>query len=269
MNGKWLIFIFFLPAYLLFSGCQTINGTRAELAMPQKIVLFTFDDGPNAYNDTSNKLLDVLKKYNVKALFALLGENVERNPDIVARIYNDGHYIINHGYSDKWACFMTDAEFKNNLEKGEQAIVNALGVMPTPLLYRPQGGYYRTSQIAIWTAKGYALVKTTARPYDAVLSLKDKNKVINKVITKINAENGGIILLHDANNSALTMETQILKNPNGPFNREWIPSTVEEIILWLKDKGFMINGFDIAKILAPRESEDGYNAMQSEASPSH
>ena len=56
----------------------------------------TFDDGPSS---VTNTILDTLKQQNVKATFFVLGSQVEKMPDVVKRIYDEGHYIANHGYS--------------------------------------------------------------------------------------------------------------------------------------------------------------------------
>jgi hypothetical protein len=54
----------------------------------------------------------------------------------------------------------------------------------------------------------------------------------------VEEQGGGIILLHDARESWLRMETELAKDPQGVFNRSWIPLAVEEIIVILRGKGF-------------------------------
>ncbi|MDP4179927.1 MAG: glycosyltransferase [Bacillota bacterium] len=63
----------------------------------QKKIALTFDDGPN--NVYTPKILDILKKNNIKASFFLIGKNAWDNPDIVKRMYKEGHNIGNHTYS--------------------------------------------------------------------------------------------------------------------------------------------------------------------------
>jgi peptidoglycan/xylan/chitin deacetylase (PgdA/CDA1 family) len=234
----YLLLICFI--LILAPGCKTINSTRAKLAIPQSLVIFTFDDGPNAHGDTTARVLDVLKKYNIRGMFALLGVNAEKNPELVRRIHNEGHYIINHGYSDKWAVNMEEKEFRENLEKGEAAIAAALGEELWPLLYRPQGGNYKKYHEKIWKEAGYTLVQSSARAYDAVLDQRGKNKVIRRIIGTVNKQKGGIILLHDARDSHFRMEAGLAKNPEGAFNRSWIPEVTEEIIILLLEKGYRL-----------------------------
>lgn len=61
-----------------------------------KRAFLTFDDGPSTVTD---EILDVLKQENIKATFFVLGSKVKEMPDKVKRIYNEGHYIANHGYT--------------------------------------------------------------------------------------------------------------------------------------------------------------------------
>jgi peptidoglycan/xylan/chitin deacetylase (PgdA/CDA1 family) len=217
--------------------------------MPDNIVIFTFDDGPNG--DTTARLLDVLRNYDIHGAFALLGENVEHNPALAKRIHDEGHTIINHGYSDKWAVKMGREEFRANLARGEEAIISALWETPQPLLYRPQGGFYRKQHEKTWREAGYTMIPGTVRPYDAVLAEKDKDRVIERTIRKIEEEQGGIILLHDGRDSWRRIEANLEKKSNGAFNRSWIPDAVEEIILILREKGYTLKGFDIMPVLTP------------------
>jgi peptidoglycan/xylan/chitin deacetylase (PgdA/CDA1 family) len=223
---------------LLFFACRSINSSRTELNMPTSIVCLRFDDGPNARGDTTRRLLDVLKKYQIQAQFCLLGENAAHNPDLVRRIYDEGHCIINHGYSDKWAYRMNDKEFRNNLLMGEAAISAALGHNLYPKLYRPHGGFYRKRQEKILRDEGYTIVPVTVRVYDAVITAGGKDKAVRQVTGKVIKQGGGIILLHDARDSYSVTEKELARNNRGVFDRSWIPEAVEEIIITLLDKGF-------------------------------
>jgi peptidoglycan/xylan/chitin deacetylase (PgdA/CDA1 family) len=241
---------------LLVPGCRTITSTRANLDLPQSLVVFTFDDGPNAHGNTTARVLDVLKKYNIRGMFALLGENAEQNPDLVRRIHDEGHYIINHGYYDKWAVKMDKKEFRENLEKGEAAISAALGEELRLRLYRPQGGDYKKYQERIWLKAGYTLVPGSARAYDASLTKRRKNTVIRRIIGAINEQKGGIILLHDARDSHFRMEAELAKRPQGFFNRSWIPEVTQEIIILLLEKGYRLTDFDVSEL--PDAPASGY-----------
>ncbi|MDR0387354.1 MAG: polysaccharide deacetylase family protein [Treponema sp.] len=234
-----------LPVLCLFFSCQNLNRSTRQIPLPDKFVVFTFDDGPNSQGDTTARLLDVLKKYQIQAMFALLGENAEHSPELVRRIQDEGHYIINHGYYDSWAVTMDREFFLLNLEMGEQAISAALRGPLTPRLYRPQGGFYKRCHREIWQSQGYKLIPSTARPYDAVKNEGNMNQIARSIMYKIKKQDGGIIMLHDGRDSHNKIETALKKNPNGQYNRSWIPEVVEILILMLRDKGYALSGFDV------------------------
>jgi len=202
------------------------------------VVYFSFDDGPDAQGDTTERLLDILKKYNIKAMFCLLGENAEYYPGLVRRIHDEGQYLVNHGYFDKWACFMNDNEFRNNLLRGEEAISSALGFDMNPKLYRPHGGFYYVRQERISINEGFTIVPVNVRVYDAILDRKSQHKVVKRIIKKLEKQNGGVILLHDGRGSHYRKDRKLAKYPNSIYDRSWIPDVVEEIIIALLDAGF-------------------------------
>ena len=225
---------------LPFSACQTINRSNEELGLPPAMVAFIFDDGPNVHDGTTERLLNVLNKYEIHAMFCLLGENAEAFPELVRRIDREGHVIINHGYSDKWAYRMGKVEFRDNLVLGEAAISTALQKELIPKLYRPHGGFYTSKQERISREAGHPMIPSSVRIYDAVLKGEKKDKAVKKIIKKIEKQNGGIILLHDALDSHFRTEKRLGKNAFGVFNRSWIPDSAEEIITLLLSKGFIM-----------------------------
>ena len=237
MPGK----IFPLVILLLVSGCQSITRKSPDPVIEASHIVLSFDDGPNYFDDTTARLLDVLKKHEIKAMFALLGENVEKDPVLVKRIYDEGHLIINHGYLDKWARRMGEKEFRNNLAMGDAAISKALERDFYPKLYRPHGGYYSSTQEKMISEAGYIIAFADIRVYDTVLTGAKKDKMINELIKKAGKNNGGIVLLHDGRGSLIQMEKELKKNPSGAFNRSWIPAAVEEIIIALESLGFILD----------------------------
>jgi peptidoglycan/xylan/chitin deacetylase (PgdA/CDA1 family) len=225
---------------ILLAACQSITGNVPEIKLEKNEVILTFDDGPNAHGESTARLLDVLKKYNIRAVFTLLGVNIEQNPDLVRRIYDEGHIIVSHGYSGKWASKMKDEEFRENLLKWEVAITGVLGAVPQPKFYQPHGGFYYKRHEQIWREEGWKLLGTHVRAWDAAKNESKKQNVIKMVISKTEKNGGGLILLHDAKETYNRMEAELVKKPNGSYNRAWIPETVEEIIVALLEKGYRI-----------------------------
>jgi peptidoglycan/xylan/chitin deacetylase (PgdA/CDA1 family) len=232
---------------LLLAACQSITQNRADVGVRPSTVIFSFDDGPNAKGDTTARLLDVLKKHDIKAMFFLLGENSEYYPELTKRIYGEGHCIANHGYAEKWAINMRADVFLDNLTRGEAAISAALEHDFYPKLYRPHGGFYSSKQENIFHEAGYALVPANVRIYDAAMTKADHAKALREIIKKVKKQKGGIILLHDGKGSHSIMEKKLAKNSQGSFNRSFIPDVVEELIPVLLDMGYAIANPDQRK----------------------
>jgi hypothetical protein len=136
---------------------------------------------------------------------------------------------------------MNNDEFRDNLARGEAAIAAALGHDMYARLYRPHGGFYSSAQEKIIGNEGYIVVPSTIRVYDAVTAGTRQRKIVKQIIRELEKQGGGIILLHDARDSHFRTEAQLAKNPQGVFDRSWIPDAVEEIIPVLLDKGFILN----------------------------
>jgi peptidoglycan/xylan/chitin deacetylase (PgdA/CDA1 family) len=249
---------------LVLGSCRTLNRSAREMALPRGAVIFSFDDGPNSRDQTTARLLDVLKKYEVQAFFALLGENARHNPELVRRMHREGHRIVNHGYSDRFALFMGEAEFYRNLIRGETAIQDALGEGPSgeklpgdnpgPRFYRPQGGFYTPRQEQIWQGAGYRLVPGSVRLYDAALPARNPRQTAARILRLIEQQGAGIILLHDGRDSWTRMEKALTRRPGGPYDRSWIPGVVEETILLLESRGYLLRGFPLPPALTPEDA---------------
>ena len=237
MNSKCGLYLILL--FIFLSSCHSISSNRSECGIPERTVIFSFDDGPEAMGDTTARLLDVLKKYQIQSQFCLLGENVERYPDLVRRIYDEGHIIINHGYFDRHAKKMKKEEFRDNLIRGEKAISAALGFEWGPKLYRPHGGHYGSKHEKIWIEEGYEMIPVSVRLYDAVKNESSKRIIIRRSIKRLEKQDGGIILFHDGRGSWSNREKKLKKHPHGAFDRSWIPDTMEEIINILSGKDFI------------------------------
>ena len=109
----------------------------------KKIVL-TFDDGPDAVQ--TPRLLDILKKYNVKATFFILTEKVnEKTMPLIKRIASEGHIIASHHHDHENNNSKAQEAYKAELKKSIQTIAKVLEEVDAPsreLYYRfPYGAY--------------------------------------------------------------------------------------------------------------------------------
>ncbi len=151
-----------------------------------KKVALTFDDGPDSINTT--KLLDGLKERNVKATFFLIGAKAYANPEIVKRMYDEGHLIGNHTNTH---CRLTKVSYESaicDISLASENIFSIIGDYPDYI--RPPFGEY-TSKLKESSEMFEILWSLDPRDW----SVLNENTVANYVIKKV--KDGDIIILHD------------------------------------------------------------------------
>ncbi|MBV9275631.1 MAG: polysaccharide deacetylase family protein [Verrucomicrobia bacterium] len=153
-------------------------------------IAMTFDDGPSP--ETTPRLLDILKQRNIKATFFMIGQNAQRNPEIVKRILAEGHEIGNHSWTHPQLSKLSDQRVTDEITKTQDAIKDASGY--TPVLLRPPYGAI-TSRQKDWIEKqfGLSIIMWSVDPFDWK---RPGASVIEQRILA-GARPGSIILSHD------------------------------------------------------------------------
>jgi len=165
----------------------------------------TFDDGPQSVY--TPQILDILKRYNIKATFFLIGKNVEAFPELVKRIKDEGHSIGNHTYDHPDIRFQNHKQIRQQIEKTEKAIIDATGVKP--YLFRPPYGFDSNLLLKEAENLGYAIILWSVSGLNGRQDAPSA-KIVHRVVD--NVQNGSIILLHDGNRlSSKTDRSQIVK----------------------------------------------------------
>ncbi len=160
------------------------NGVYDSTKEPPLVAL-TFDDGPGQYTD---KLLDCLEENGAKATFYMLGQNVEKYPDIVKRMHDLGMELSNHTYDHKDLTKLTQSQITEEIEKTNTLIENAAGVLPDTL--RPPGGSYNE---AVQNLAGMPIVKWSIDTKD--WKTKSEDQTYQCVMDSV--QDGSIVLMHD------------------------------------------------------------------------
>lgn len=160
------------------------NGVYDSTKEPPLVAL-TFDDGPGQYTD---KLLDCLEENGAKATFYMLGQNVERYPDIVKRMHDLGMELSNHTYDHKDLAKLIQSQITEEIEKTSSLIQDAAGVLPDTL--RPPGGSYNDT---VQKLAGMPIVKWSIDTKD--WKTKSEDQTYQCVMD--NVEDGSIVLMHD------------------------------------------------------------------------
>lgn len=193
----WIISIVVLIifAFLIWAssdvGSNVYLKTICKGCTDERVVTLTFDDGPNEF--MTPKILDVLKQYDIKATFFLVGEKVIRNQEIVKRIYAEKHTIGNHTYSHTgFFPLWKFSRVKQELECCNDVISEVVGF--TPKIFRPPFGVTNPIIGKVVKLFGFTAIGWSVRSLDTVDSYS-REYVAKRVIRKLHP--GAIILLHD------------------------------------------------------------------------
>lgn len=152
-----------------------------------KRVALTFDDGPHPYK--TEKILDLLAEYDVRATFFVVGQNAEAYPGIVLREVTDGHEIGNHTYHHKR--LSKDGDGTEEIGDNSELIGRITGKRPR--LFRPPEGVYCTSALEAAKEAGCDVVLWNVDTRD--WALESTESIVANV--KKNVKDGSIILFHD------------------------------------------------------------------------
>jgi peptidoglycan-N-acetylglucosamine deacetylase len=109
-------------------------------------VAFTFDDGPDPAN--TPRLLEVLRQYDVTAVFCLWGDHVQQYPDLVRQIAADGHVLCNHSMHHNDMGSWSQDQIRTDLEQTSAAIRQAVPGAQIPYFRAPKGSWGQTPQVA-------------------------------------------------------------------------------------------------------------------------
>ena len=185
-----------------------------------KYIAMTFDDGPHPRN--TPRLLDILKRRNVKATFYVVGPNAKRYPAIMQRIVAEGHEIGNHTMTHRKLRGLPDSVVKQELQETHDIILQVTGKAPRS--FRPPYGAFDTAQRQmIFNEFGYPTVLWNVDPEDW------KRPGVSVVTRRLidGARPGGILLAHDIHSPTIDAMPSTL---NGLLNRGYQFVTFSQLV---------------------------------------
>ena len=189
---------------------------------PRKVLALTFDDGPEPVQ--TEYILDVLKRHQIRATFFIIGDQVKRYPDLVAKVMAEGHHLVaNHSWDHPNFHSIDVADQTLQIKKTEQELTGSM----TQKFFRYPYGNATCETNDYLHKQGYKIVgwhidscdwafdKTGA--VDAkeaatcgVLAQYSKNYV-GHVLSAMRAHNGGIVLMHEIHPNTLKKLEEIIE----------------------------------------------------------
>lgn len=181
------------------SGEQDSSANLSEAPPRKKKIAITFDDGPHPVYTL--KLLDGLAQRNVKATFFIIGESAERYPEVIKRIYDEGHLIGNHTYSHVQLTCISSTRAIEEIRKTNDIVASITG--ETVRYVRPPFGLYNKTLAA---SSNLIPILWTVDPRD--WSVLNTNSVVSHVVKKV--KENDVILLHDIFDTSVDAALQII-----------------------------------------------------------
>ncbi|HZS11255.1 MAG TPA: glycosyltransferase, partial [Nitrospirales bacterium] len=176
-----------------------------------KLIALTIDDGPSV--PYTSQILDELKQLHIKATFFLIGENAERYPSLVRRIWSEGHEIGNHSFTHPNTGAISEQQAKLELTATQRVIQTLLH--RSTLLFRPPYNadaepttVEEVQPIRIASELNYITVlefidsqdwniDAYAPGPDGTMHRRNEYDMLRTVLDQIDRERGSNILLHD------------------------------------------------------------------------
>lgn len=171
-------------------------------------VYLTFDDGPS---ESTDKILDILAEYNVKATFFVLAKNDTESIRRYNRIVDEGHTLAMHSYTHAYNQIYADIEsFKKDVTDLQNFLTEATGVKP--VVYRFPGGSSNTVMnvdvyecIDFLDEQGIIYFDWNVSSGDATGDKHPVNVIVDNVINGSVKHDESIVLMHDAKSKEATV----------------------------------------------------------------
>lgn len=170
----------------------------------EKSIYLTFDDGP--IPEATPMVLDALARFNAKATFFCIGDNIANHSDIFERIVREGHTIGNHTQNHLNGWNTSLETYLDNVAQCQAEIEKY--IQPTRKMMRPPYGKIRRSQSRALRQQGYKIVMwdVLSADYDTSIS---KEKCFENASRHCKA--GSIVIFHDSVKALPNMEFALLK----------------------------------------------------------
>lgn len=200
------------PAETLRQQCR--YESDISTAPPAGLVALTFDDGPDP--ERTPQILEVLDRYNIPATFFLIGEKMQRHPELVEQILaSKRHLIASHSWSHPNFHDLPEATQKIEIDRGLEAMPSGL----TPHLFRYPYGNATCFGNALLHEQGYQIVgwhvdscdwafdrTGTVDLHEAVscgVAPKFRSDFVGHVASALQERHGGILLMHEIHANTL------------------------------------------------------------------
>ncbi len=225
------------------AGCPTPASTALRAAPGSgTTVALTFDDGPGP---ETTRVLAILRRYNVRATFFVVGSNVPARRAAVRQVVADGHLVANHSYSHPSFASLTSAQQARQLDAASDAIGAA--IRTRPCWFRPPYGAMNAATVPAARAQGMSTViwNVDTRDWAASTSLNSADSLSIRVRARAGTKLAHpMVLFHD-----------------GGARRPNMLHELPGIIVWYRSHGYRFVGLDGREMTRPARQCDVFTRL--------
>ncbi len=213
---------------------EVAQEKHREQEQTKKQIYLTFDDGPSQNTD---EILDILKEYNVKATFFVVGKMDEQSVKAYQRIVAEGHTLAMHSYSHKYdEIYASKESFIEDLSMLQEYLYQVTGIWSR--FYRFPGGSSNTvSKVDMQELTAY--LEESGITYfdwniacgDAVSGQVSVEELVENTVGNLDNINRGFVLMHDAVEKKTTVEAlpEIIEKIQERGDAVFLPVTDETV----------------------------------------
>jgi peptidoglycan/xylan/chitin deacetylase (PgdA/CDA1 family) len=215
----------------------TIWQRVQDVGIAKGEILLSFDDGPDP--EVTSPLLDVLEKKDVRGAFCVCGRFVRAGPELVRRMANEGHIVVNHGdFHQPFALFSEEA-LKKEIAGCDIAIAAALETAGFRTeFYRPACGLWTATAKKVLAQMRKRVMPVTYFGWDTNVTRHTYRNWIAMTRNAARRDGGGIFVLHDRRLRFLTESNYHPEDQESDAYRGWVPDATSELIEQLRSDGF-------------------------------
>lgn len=217
---------------VILSGCTVLRPNKWPKDADE--VILTFDDGPT---ENTGKILDVLKKQRVKAVFCVIGKNVTKHPEMVRRMVEEGHVVANHSDSHRIGVLLSCKRCDEEIRNADGETGKALGDESFRTTYfRPPYGLLTP---AVWFSREAKKRKTAYLTFfvdDSGAGPGNAVNIMERIKVRLKKDRGGAMVLHEQRYSP--------GSPKSGPSKDWLPGALDELITWVRENGMRFSLYE-------------------------
>jgi peptidoglycan/xylan/chitin deacetylase (PgdA/CDA1 family) len=199
-------------------NCDWYGPVIRTFRTNEREIWLTIDDGPHPEN--TPKILELLRRFDARATFFVIGEHVRNHPTLTRSIVEEGHTLGNHSATHPAARFwgLGKRAVAREIDGGALAVRETTEIAPT--WFRAPVGMANFFVHQAVRERNMKLIGWSARGFDA--SKRDAATVAGKILSEISP--GGIVLLHEGGSSENGQTVSV--------------AAIETILVHLRDQGY-------------------------------